>query len=71
MGYKAVAVNEKANEVRELLIRAREQYEKFGEVLERARRKLDDAGKALDEARDRNRIINDKFKRVEMLDRED
>ena len=68
MGYKAVAINEKANEVRQLLAVAKAQYEKFGTVLEKARKKIDEAGKSLDEAQDRNRIIQKKLKNIEEID---
>ena len=68
MGYRAVAVNEKANEVRKLLAAAKQQYTKFGEVLQKARKKIDEAGKSLDEAQDRNRIITGKLKNIEEID---
>ncbi len=68
MGFRAVAINEKANEVRRLLAAARQQYAKFGDVLEKARKKIDEAGKTLDDAQHRNRIINDKLKSVEEID---
>lgn len=71
MGFKAFAINEKANEVRNLLTQTKAQYEKFGLILEKARRRIDDAGKALDEAQDRNRIINDKLKKAELLEGEE
>lgn len=65
MGFKTVAINEKANEVRLLLGAAKVQYEKFGVVLEQAKRKIDDAGKTLGEAQHRNAIIQKKLKNVE------
>lgn len=68
MGFKAVAINEKANEVRQLLAVTKVQYEKFGTVLEKARKKIDEAGKSLEEAQDRNRIIQKKLKNVEEID---
>ncbi|MEE0982077.1 MAG: DNA recombination protein RmuC [Acutalibacteraceae bacterium] len=68
MGFKAVAINEKANEVRQLLAVTKAQYEKFGTVLEKARKKIDEAGKSLDEAQDRNRIIQKKLKNIEEID---
>ncbi len=68
MGFRAVAINEKANEVRKLLAAARAQYAKFGDVLEKAKKKIDEAGRTLDEAQDRNRIINNKLKSVEEID---
>ena len=67
LGFRAVAVNEKANEVRLLLAAVRQQYDKFGDVLQKARRKIDEAGRSLDEAQDRNRIIAGKLKNVETL----
>ncbi len=68
MGFKAMAINEKADEVRKLLGAAKTQYESFGNVLEKARKKIDEAGKSLDEARHRNDIIQKKLKGVEALD---
>ena len=68
MGFKAVAINEKANEVRHLLAVTKVQYEKFGVVLDKAKKKIDEAGKTLSEAQDRNRIIQKKLKNVEEID---
>ena len=68
MGFRAVAINEKANEVRKLLSAAKVQYEKFGVVLDKAKKKIDEAGKSLSEAQDRNRIIQKKLKNVEEID---
>ncbi|MBQ4337904.1 MAG: DNA recombination protein RmuC [Clostridia bacterium] len=68
MGFRAVAINEKANEVRLLLGAAKAQYTKFGLLIEKARKKIDEAGKSLDEAQKRNDIINKKLKNVETPD---
>lgn len=68
MGFKAVAINEKANEVRQLLAVTKVQYEKFGVVLDKAKKKIDEAGKTLTEAQDRNRIIQKKLKNIEEID---
>lgn len=62
VGFRAVAVNEKAKEVRDLLAAARMQYEKFGVLLDRARKKISEAGKSLDDAQSRNGIIQRKLK---------
>ncbi|MDD6527348.1 MAG: DNA recombination protein RmuC [Oscillospiraceae bacterium] len=62
VGFKAVAVNEKAKQVRDLLAAARMQYDKFGILLERARKKINEAGKSLDDAQSRNGIIQRKLK---------
>ena len=68
MGFKAMAINEKADEVRKLLGAAKSQYETFETVLEKARKKIDEAGKSLDDARHRNEIINKKLKSIEALE---
>ncbi len=68
VGFRAVAINEKAAEVRKLLAAARTQYEKFGLLLEKARKKVDEAGKVLDDAQNRNNIITKKLKNVELLE---
>lgn len=68
MGFKAMAINEKADEVRKLLAAAKSQYDTFGTVLEKAKKKIDEAGKTLDEASHRNEIIRKKLKGVETLD---
>lgn len=68
MGFKALAINEKADEVRKLLSVAKSQYETFGVTLEKARKKIDEAGKSLDEAQKRNEIINKKLKGVEAIE---
>lgn len=68
MGFKAVAINEKANEVRQLLAVTKAQYEKFGTVLEKAGKKIEEAGRTLDDARKRNDIIRKKLKNIDELD---
>ncbi len=68
LGFRAVAINEKANEVRVLLSAAKVQYDKFGVVLQKARQKIEDAGKSLDEASKRNDIIRKKLRTVEEID---
>lgn len=61
LGFRAVAINEKANEVRLLLAAARVQYDKFGVVLRKARQKIDEADK-------RNEIIRKKLGKAGELD---
>ncbi len=68
MGFKAMAINEKADEVRKILAAAKSQYETFGTVLEKAKKKIDEAGKTLDEASHRNEIIRKKLKGVEEIE---
>lgn len=68
MGFRTMAINEKANEVWKILGAAKSQYDKFGDLLAKARKKIDDAGKVLDDATDRNRIIQKNLRKVETLD---
>ena len=68
MGFRSIAINQKANEVFKVLGAAKAQYEKFGEQLEKVRRNMEAAGRALDEAGHRNDIIKKKLKSVETLD---
>ncbi len=69
VGFKAMAINEKAKEVRVVLAAAKVQYDKFGVLLEKARKKIGEAGKSLDEAQARNNQIQKKLKSVEEIDR--
>lgn len=68
MGFKTIAINEKANEVWKVLGAAKTQYEKFGALLEKARKKVEEAGRVLDEADHRNSIIQKNLKGVETID---
>lgn len=68
LGFRAVAINEKANEVRLLLAAAKVQYDKFGNVIAKAKQKIDEAGKSLEEADKRNEIIRKKLNKVEEID---
>ena len=71
IGFRAMAINEKAKEVRTVLAAAKVQYEKFGTVLEKARKKIDEAGRSLDDAQSRNNIIQKKLRTVEEIDASD
>ncbi len=68
MGFKTIAINEKANEVREILGAAKAQYERFGDLLSKAKKKVEDAGKTLEEAERKNIYIQKKLKNVEAID---
>lgn len=68
MGFKTVAINEKANEVRELLGAAKTQYATFGAMLAAAQKKIEEAGKTLGKAQRRNEIIQKQLKKVEAVD---
>ena len=68
MGFRTIALNEKANEVMKLLGAAKMQYDKFGEALESVRKNIEAAGKNLDKAQHRNEIIQKSLKNVEAMD---
>lgn len=70
MGYRTIAINQKAGEVWKILGAAKKQYDNFGSLLEKARRKVDEAGKVLEQAQSRNSIIQKKLKTVETLEDE-
>ena len=68
MGFRSIAINQKANEVFKVLGAAKSQYEKFGDLLETARKRIELAGKAIEDADHRNEIIQKNLKKVETLD---
>lgn len=68
MGFRSIAINQKANEVWKVLGAAKTQYDKFGDLLAKARKKVDEAGKVLDEADHRNTIIQKNLRNVETLE---
>ncbi len=68
MGFRTVAINEKANEVRNLLSAIKTQYDKFDNLLEKAKKKIEDAGKTIGDAQFRNLQINKKLRNVESLE---
>lgn len=67
MGFRSVALNQKANEVMDLLSAAKMQYDKFGVALDKAKRKIDEASLSIDDAQKRNTIIAKKLKGVEAI----
>ncbi|MCR4563971.1 MAG: DNA recombination protein RmuC [Clostridiales bacterium] len=71
LGFRTVAINEKANEIRELLGITKSQYEKFGVLLDKAKKKIDEAGRTIDEASHRSGIIQKKLRSVEAIESSD
>lgn len=68
MGFRTIAIHEKANEVWKTLGVAKKQYAMFGDLLAKARKKVEEAGKALDDANHRNDVIQKHLRNVETLD---
>lgn len=68
MGFKTIAINEKANEVWKVLGAAKTQYEKFGVLLAKAHKKIEEAGNTIYDAEKRNELIQRNLKSVESLE---
>ncbi len=68
MGFRTVALNQKANEVMDLLSAAKTQYDKFGLALDKAKRKIEEASSSIDDAQKRNSLIVKKLKGIETVD---
>ena len=68
MGLRTMAVNEKANEIKELLSAIKKQYEAFDTVLAKVKKKISEADASLDEATKRNGIIQKKLKGIDAAD---
>jgi DNA recombination protein RmuC len=68
MGFRSIAINQKANEVFKVLGAAKAQYDKFGEQLAKARKNMEAASNAIAEADHRNSIIQKNLRSIESLD---
>jgi len=68
MGFRAIAINEKANEVRKLLGAIKGQYSKFGDLLAKAKKEIEKVDNTIGDAKSRNDIIQRKLKSVEELE---
>lgn len=65
MGLRTMAVNEKANEIKELLSAVKKQYDMFDTVLTKVKKKITEADASIDEATKRNNIIQKKLKGID------
>ena len=68
MGFRTLAVNEKAAEIRKMLAAVKTQYEKFGGLLDKAQKKVEEAGKVIDDARFRSTQIQKKLGKVDAVE---
>ncbi|MCR5150378.1 MAG: DNA recombination protein RmuC [Clostridiales bacterium] len=68
MGYRTIAINEKAKEISQLLAVAKSQYELFAVSLAKAKKKIEEAGSSIEEAGKRNDIIRKKLKNADETD---
>ncbi len=65
MGFKTMAINEKANEIKLVLGAVKKQYEAFDTVLTKVKKKITEADSSIDEATKRNNIIRKKLKDID------
>lgn len=65
MGLRTMAVNEKANEIKELLSAVKKQYDMFDSVLTKIKKKITEADASIDEATKRNSLIQKKLKGID------
>ena len=67
MGFKTIALDQKAADVWKVLGAAKAQYTMFEGVLAKAKKKIEEAGSTLDDATHRNSIIQKHLRSVETL----
>ena len=67
VGFNTLALEERSNEVREVLGAVKTEFGKFGAVLARTRKKLDEASNTIGEAETRTRAMGRALKEVEAL----
>ena len=64
MGFNSIAINEKAGEVRKILINIKQQFQKFDNNISKIENGISSASKALEETKDRSRKINNTLDRI-------
>ena len=67
VGFNTIALEERSNEVREVLGAVKTEFGRFGEVLAATRKKLDDAASYIGKAETRTRAMGRALKDVEAL----
>ena len=65
MGLRTMAVNEKANEIKDLLAAIKKQYDNFDTILAKVKKKISEADASLEEATKRNNLIQKKLKSID------
>lgn len=68
MGFKTMAINEKANEIKLILGAVKKQYDTFDGLLEKVKKKITEADNSIDAARKRNDMIVKKLRDVDAAD---
>ncbi len=67
VGFNTLALEQRSNEVRDVLGAVKTEFGKFGAVLARTRKKLDEASSTIGEAETRTRVMGRALKDVEAL----
>lgn len=67
VGFNTLALEQRSNEVRDVLGAVKTEFGKFGAVLARTRKKLDEASNTIGEAETRTRVMGRALKDVEAL----
>jgi DNA recombination protein RmuC len=67
MGFRTLAIQQRAGEVWKVLAAVKTEFGKFGEVLSKVKKQLDTASKTIDETSKRTRIMETKLRDVERL----
>lgn len=68
MGFRTMAVNEKANEIKQILGAVKKQYDMFDVVLKKVKKKITEADNQIDEAAKRNEMIQKKLRSIDAAD---
>lgn len=64
LGFRTVAINEKADQVMDILSGVKKEYDTFCELLEKTGKKISDAGEMIDKAQKRSGMIRKKLRSV-------
>ena len=65
MGFKTLAIEEKSDEIRKLLVTVKRDMGKFSEALDKAQKKIADADRVIADANHRTELLTRRLKNVE------
>lgn len=71
MGFRTLAIEQRASEVWSVLGAVKTEFGKFGEVLDRVKRQLSTAASSIDDTSVRTRVMERKLRQVEQLPQDD
>jgi len=70
LGFRTLAIEQRASEVWRVLAAVKVEFGKFGDVLEKVKRQLQSASKTIDQTGARTRAMERRLREVETLPRE-